>query len=341
MFGMIVSISLCVCPCEWYHPGSKDVQTVYYQGVNASQAQVAKYTGKRGFRATTGEHVICKKGFDVIEHAFIGKELDEVQLKRVRNKKHAQVKDFFRHPIRVIEECFNSLAENKAYDITVDEAPEDLEFTVTAHTICIGRMSMGQARDIAEHKARYDLCVAQYPDSDIILFGVSRGAATTFNACACNHYDMNKVKLIVLEGCFDSVANAAHNSQLFLGWHKLAKKFVDKLGSLTQFKDEGIAPIKLIADFPEQVPVLFVTSKKDIIVPVTSVLNVAHGLKERGKNPVYLLVLERSSHPKYMMDNAKDTAMYRDCLHALYKQLDLPYIPAYARSGEKKRLVAL
>lgn len=340
MFGMIIGISLCACPCEWVHPGPKDVQTVYYQGVNASQTQVSKYTGARGFRATTGEHVVCKHGFDVIENAFIGKELDEVLLQRVRAKKHAQVKEFFHHPIRVIEQCFNAIAENKAYGITIDETPEDMEYTVSAHSIRIGRMSMGQSCDIAEHRIRYDLCVEQYPDSDIILFGVSRGAATTFNACACNQYDMNKVKLVVLEGCFDSVSNAAHNSKLFLGWRKMEKKFVKILSALTQFKDEGISPIKLVANFPEQVPVLFVTSKKDIIVPVASVLNLVQGLKERGKNPVYMLVLERSTHPKYMMDDKKDTANYRDCLHALYKQLNLPYIPAYAEYGEKKQILA-
>jgi hypothetical protein len=337
---MIICVSLSACPCEWVHPGSKDVQTVYYQGVNASQVQVSKYTGARGFRATTGEHVVCRRGFDVIENAFIGKELDEVQLKRVGSQKHAQVKEFFRHPIRVIEQCFNTITENKMFGITIDEAPGDLKYTVSAHTIHLGRMSMGQSRDIAEHKIRYDLCVEQCPHSDIILFGVSRGAATTFNACACNKYDMNKVKLVVLEGCFDSVSSAAHNSSLFLGWKKLEKTFVKKLSSLTQFKDEGISPIKLIADFPEQVPVLFVTSKKDIIVPMASVLNLVQGLKKRGKNPVYMLVLEHSTHPKYMMDDKKDTENYRDCLHALYKQYKLPYISAYAESGEKKQLIA-
>jgi hypothetical protein len=150
---------------------------------------------------------------------------------------------------------------------------------------------------------------------------------------------MGKVKLVVLEACFDSVSSAAHNSGLFFGWQKLEKTFVKKLSALTQFKDEGIAPIKLIADFPEQVPVLFVTSKKDHIVPIDSVSKVVCALRQRGKNPVYMLVLEHSSHPKYMMDDKKDTENYRDCLHALYKYLNLPYIPTYAVAGEKKLLL--
>jgi hypothetical protein len=144
------------------HPLAGDVQTIYYQGVNASQVQVSKYTGSRGFRATTGEHVVCTRGFDVIENAFIGKELDEVQLKRVNNEKRTRAKEFFKHPIRVLEQCFNSIAENKLFGITIDEVPEDQQFTVAAHTIRIGHMSLGQSRDIAEHQARYDLCSTQY-----------------------------------------------------------------------------------------------------------------------------------------------------------------------------------
>jgi hypothetical protein len=298
---------------------ARDVRTIYYQGVNASQTQVSKYTGARGFTATTGEHVVCRLGFDVIENAFIGKELDEVQLKCVTAKRPSRVSEFFHHPINLIEQWFNTTFENKMFGIIIDNAPKDLQYTVVAHTVCIGRMSMGQEFDLAEHKIRYDLCLDHYPDSDIILFGVSRGAATTFNACACNKYDFNKVKLVVLESCFDSVSSAAHNSGLFLGLKQFEKIFVNKLSSLTQFRDDGISPIKLIADFPEQVPVLFVTSKKDIIVPLTSVLNLVQGLQERGKNPLYMLVLEHSTHPKYMLADKKDTENYRDCLHALPK----------------------
>jgi hypothetical protein len=40
-----------------------------------------------------------------------------------------------------------------------------------------------------------------------------------------------------------------------------------------------------------------------------------------------------------MLADKKDTENYRDCLHALYKQLNLPYIPAYAEAGEKKQLL--
>lgn len=339
MLVMLLGVSIVGCSCEWVHPYNRDVRTVYYQGVNASQSQVSKYTGSRGFIATTGEHVVCKRAFDVIEYPFIGKELDEVHLKRVCAKKRSNIKAFFRHPIRVLEQCFNHLFENKLFGITIKPEGHANKETLDAHSVDINAMSFGQNVDIAEHKARYNLCLDQYPDSDIIFYGVSRGAATTFNACARNHYDTSKIKLIVLEACFDSVSSAAHNSPLFLRWDKLEKAFVKSLASKTKFNDNGFSPIKLVNDFPENVPVLFITSKKDIIVPMASVCRVVDALKTRGKNPIYMLVLEHSSHPKYMMDNKEDTKNYRDCMHALYKHLDLPYIPEYAKSGENKRLL--
>lgn len=340
LLGISCSSFKVNCVYEWVHPLDRDVRTIFYQGVNASQAQVSKYTGLRGFIATTGEHVVCKRGFDVIENPFIGKELGEVQLKKIYHGKRAHIKAFFRHPVRALEQCVNNLFENKLLGITIKSSCRGQKETVQAHNVHFNAMSLAQNSDITEHQNRYDLCVAQHPDSDIVLYGVSRGAATTFNACASNHYDIHKIRLIVLEGCFDSVAGAVHNSPLFLKWNGLERAVVKAMMAATQFKAQGLAPINLVDEFPENVPVLFVTSVCDHIVPMASVQRLVDALKTRGKNPIYMLVLKHSSHPKYMMDDKEDTENYRDCMHALYKSLNLPYIPEYAERGEQKNLLA-
>lgn len=339
MLGMLIGIGMTISSCDWVHPHDKDVRTIYYQGINASQTQVSKYTGSRGFIATTGEHVVCKRAFDVIENPFIGKELDEIQLKKIYAKKGDEIKAFFQHPIRVLEQCVNSVCENKMFGITITHTGFEPMETLEGHAVRTDLMSLGQTIDIEEHRKRYNLCREQYPDSDIILYGVSRGAATTFDAAACNHYDMDKVKLIVLEACFDSVSSAAHNSPIFFHAKKIEKAFIKILSKKMQFNNKGVAPIKLVNVFPAGVPVLFITSKSDKIVPECCVRRLANALEKRGKNPIYLLVLEHSSHPKYMMDNKQDAENYRDCLHALYKHLDLPYVPKFAHAGENKRLL--
>lgn len=337
--AMMFTHTVCQRYSDWVHPSDRTVQTVYYQGVNACQTQVAKYCGKRGFIATTGEHVVCKRAFDVIEHPFIGKELDEVSLKRVLKSKKAKLKRFFKHPINVLQQSINNLCENKLYDISVISAPQHHHITVQGHCISSSAMSLAQEYDILEHKKRYDLCVAQYPNDDIILYGVSRGAATTFNACACNGYDFNRVRLVVLEGCFDSIDGLMHEYPFLNRSEKLQLLAKKALMKWTQFEDQGLAPINLIDAFPEEVPVIFITSEQDRIVPKACVQRLVTCLKERGKNPVYMLVLKHSSHPRYMMDNKEDTENYRDCMHALYKMLDLPYIPKYAEVGESKKIL--
>ena len=290
---------------EWVHPSECDVRTIFYQGVNASQTQVSKYTGLRGFIATTGEHVVCKSGFDVIEHPFIGKELEEVHLKKICDHHRKKIKAFFKHPVLAFQQSFNSLFENQVFGITIKPASQNQKETVGGHSVHINAMCLAQNADIAEHQKRYDLCVKEYPDSDLILYGVSRGAATTFNACAYNQYDTQKIRLIVLEACFDSVAGAVHNSPLFLKWKALEKVFLKTVMSHTQFQEQGIAPINMVDKFPENVPVIFITSARDCIVPIASVQRVVDALKKRGKNPIYMLVLKHSSHPKYMMDEQR------------------------------------
>ena len=324
---------------EWVHPSDRDLRTIFYQGVNASQTQVSKYTGLRGFIATTGEHVVCSSGFDVIEHPFIGKELDEVHLKKICASNRKKIKAFFKHPVLAFQQSFNSLFENQLFGITIKSAAQHQKETVGGHSVHINAMCLAQNADITEHQKRYDLCIKEYPESDLILYGVSRGAATTFNACASNQYDPQKIRLVVLEACFDSVTDAVHNSPLFLKWKALEKVFLKTMMTHTQFKQQGIAPINLVDKFPENVPVVFITSERDCIVPLASVQRVVDALKQRGKNPIYMLVLKHSSHPKYMMDNKEDTENYRDCMHALYKSLNLPYIPEYAQLGEQKGLL--
>jgi hypothetical protein len=343
--GVVMSISMLpmravfVNRCDWVNPGGRSVRTIYYQGVNSSQVQVAKYCGKRGFIATTGEHVVCDRAFDVIEHPFIGKELDEITLKYLPASKKDRLRSFLKHPIQALQQHINGLRENKLYAIRIKSAPHSSRLTVAGYSVTPSAMSLAQERDILEHKARYDLCVAQYPGDDIILYGVSRGAATTFNACACNGYDFQRVRLVVLEGCFDSIDGLMCRYPVLSGSEKLQLFAKMALMKFTKFDGRGVSPIDLIGQFPEGVPVIFITSESDRVVPKSCVQRLVTKLKKRGKNPLYMLVLKKSSHPRYMMDNKEDIENYRDCMHALYKAYNLPYIPLYADSGASKNIL--
>ena len=55
---------------HWIKPHGKNVQTIYFQGIFASHAQISKYTGTRGFIALTGEKVACKNAPDIVYNPF-------------------------------------------------------------------------------------------------------------------------------------------------------------------------------------------------------------------------------------------------------------------------------
>ena len=61
----------------------------------------------------------------------------------------------------------------------------------------------------------------------------------------------------------------------------------------------------------------------DTIVTCDNTENIANALANKGKNDVYLLKLERSSHPGYMYDDKEDRINYETFLHAIYKKYHL------------------
>jgi len=290
------------------------VKTLFYQGMYSSQTQLAKYTGKtRGFIATTGEHVICSNGMEAILEPHIGVELQEVILCN---------KTKWNDPFTKMQHIFARIA-NQYYGFKITGG--DLsELTVSAHSLDIKTISVAQESDLEMHKKKYDLIAT---NSDVMLYGVSRGAATTFAAMCVYKYN---VKLVILEGCFFSVPEVFKNRYGFASSHIYSfAKWV-----LSSHKEDGHSPASLVSEFPEQIPVAFITSKIDTSVHPESTRKLAKLLASRKKNPVYLLELKKSRHPHYMFDDKEDRRNYECFLHALYKEYQLPHIPELAKLGE-------
>lgn len=175
-------------------------------------------------------------------------------------------------------------------------------------------------------------------DSDAILMGVSRGAATTFQAAARYNKqkrNLDRVKLIHLEGCFDSVEHVMRKRHPWLLKYDFCMNTAAKLASnIIAFKKDGPAPIKVVEDFPKDIPVAFVTSKKDREVSPICTKTLIRALLNAGHKKVYFYELQNSSHPNYTSDDVQDKTNYQNFMHALYKENGLPYIPACANAGQ-------
>lgn len=299
--------------------------TIYYQGMSCSQIQMAKYTGNVGFIATTGEHIVCPKSIDIIHNPFIGQEIDEVEL-------HCKLYSFYDCIIklpRIIETyLFNW------YNGIIITSSENMinNGTVKYHSIHISKVCIGQEGDIISHSKKMKKFQEQNNNekSNIILFGVSRGAATTVNALSTNNYDTSKIKLVILEGCPSNINNILKQTYCAPIYQLIYNVLLPKF---TSYKRDAPTVLDNIDKFPPNIPVIFITSKKDNVVPYDTVVELANKLAKRN-NSVYLLLLEKSSHPNYIFDDETDRKKYETLIHAAYEKYDLPFIPELAKYGK-------
>ena len=303
---------------EWILPNNTSVSTIFYQGMSQSQVQLAKYTGNRGFTATTGEHVVSQSSIDIIYEPFIGKEIRDVNL---------QPFSTYLSYVNLITHLFilKSLFVNWYQQIAVKRLTSSTE-SVYYHTNHFKSISIGQNSDILSHNEKYTLWELENK-IQLILFGVSRGAATTFNSVCTNKY--SNIKLVILEGCFYSIDDVLKKRFGFLSG------FANYVLSYTSYKKDGPSPSKCIDQFPDDIPVVFISSLIDSTVPYASTKKLATELASKRKAPVYLLTLTKSRHFAYMYDDQEDANKYQCFMHAIYKKYNLPYIEEYASEGLK------
>ncbi len=319
MIFMLIVLSMQIAfGYEWVLPRGTQTPTVYFQGVFESQRQCSRYCGVSGLQATTGEQVICKDAQELILNPFVGKELDEVMLKNSPASSWLNI--WPHHAIY----GWKGRRSGFGYQNT-----QNNDLSVSSHAIDYFKMNFAQQRDIAEHAKKMQLCAKQYPKEPVILWGVSRGAAATLNACASNTYE--NVALVVLEGCFDTIDHTIQER----GSSSFAKRALWSslywlIQLATQYDAKGPSPLRLVESFPPHVPVVFITSAKDTSVSKLCTQKVVDALQKRGKNPVHYLCLEHSGHNRYAIGSGPDQQRYMRFMHTIYKQYDLPYIPAFA-----------
>ncbi len=305
---------------------SEACDTLFYQGNGSSQTQALKYIGDQKIIATTGEFMWCTgrnhlKPLNVIYHLYIGKEIADVNL--------YPFDSYFSYfnPIKLIGSAITWGSNwRNGFHFGTKETPESVKF----HTPILSEVSIGQETDMRSHRKKYDAWLEEKNKTNgLILWGVSRGTAATFCAFAKEKYP--EVKLVVLEGAIDSVEEvlSKRKSHIFNTGFAFFKKW-----SLIQYHQDGPSPLKSVAEFPENIPVVFITSKVDTVVTCSNTENIANALAEKGKNDVYLLKLERSSHPNYMFDDKNDRDSYETFIHAIYKKYHLKHDPRLAELGK-------
>lgn len=180
------------------------------------------------------------------------------------------------------------------------------------YAIWPSKVNIAQWGDIEHEENR----LVAIPKNQRIAVGISRGALTTFLTQVVTTY--GKARLVILEGCPDSIPGVL---EYRYGW--LARRVVEFfLGMFTDYNHvsaEWLQATKHAERVPKDVPMAFITSKKDTGVPAEATYRIVQALRNAGHTMVHLLVLEDAGHNDYLTGSERDRKAYLDFVEMLVK----------------------
>jgi len=197
------------------------------------------------------------------------------------------------------------------------------------------RANLAQEGDIKTLEQAYNSILKKDHDAEIVLIGVSRGAATALGFLG--NANPSHIRAVVLESPFDSVSELITRQleKLFEQPHTKMKLILHERlipAILRGYRPDGPTPSNAIPWIPTDLPILVVCSLKDGIVPVGSSVAVYHQLRQTVHKNVHLLKLDRGEHARIKSDSAEGER-YRNVVHAFYKKYNLAHHNEWAQEG--------
>lgn len=183
--------------------------------------------------------------------------------------------------------------------------------------------NLGQDIDIEVLKTAYLQAVSQ--GYRVILYGLSRGAATIINFLGI--YDVDNVVAALVESPFFTVKDVVHNQlrSYYLHWIP----GLATLGSLVtallhrNYNPYGIHPGYVVTKIQSTIPLLFICSEQDRLVPAATTIALHQKRKAAGCSNTHLIVLKRGAHG--IMLKGEAAHIYRAGVHAFLRNYRLPY----------------
>lgn len=316
-------------PLFWNGASEVPVSYLYAPAVFGSEIIMGRYCPQ--FTARTGEIISFKSGGNVIGYPHTAVLFPEINTKKPTK--------FTLNPITA---CMNSvrrvifpIAEyyfSKKYEISWTENPSSSS-TVANYLPQPWSTNLAQKKDIQTLKRHFEKHSKQHPNTNIVLYGDSRGAATIFNFIAL--HKPAHVKAAVLEGIFDSIPHVIKHF-LYDDKNPFIEKQLYTLFSMLvrKYRHDGITPRTCAEIITDDIPLLFIISLKDGLISAQNTFWLYKRLKQRGHTNIHLLVLKNSAHPAYMMDDPRDRRVYETTVHAFYRHYGLPHNAEKAAQGQ-------
>ncbi|MCX5925171.1 MAG: alpha/beta hydrolase [Candidatus Dependentiae bacterium] len=213
-----------------------------------------------------------------------------------------------------------------------------------AHTFDVyGRMSqvsLGQQHEMGNLDNAIQHIVRTKLDNQIILRGLSMGAATIANYLG-SYPDTSAIKGAILESPFadvDGILNDIINKSFSLSVINAICPYFKELGVYCIYRNhtlDGIQPIKVAHLIPKHIPILLIASQEDTLIPLHSTQKMYNALVQSGHTKTHILIVKHGAHAK-MCFHKKSYKTIRNVEHAFRKKYNLGnYINSYAIAGEQ------
>lgn len=194
--------------------------------------------------------------------------------------------------------------------------------------------SFGQENEIGRLNKAYISATSHYKngDSDIILWGLSRGASNVLIFAGL--YELANVKAIVIESPYHTMSEVLESVMVKknLTWIPLSYLETVTEYIFKKYTRYGWSPAKCLENISKDIPILIICSQEDRLVPASTSINIYKKLVESGHKHTYIFIADHGKHAAILQ--GPDGEKYQYVVNAFYKKYNLPHCPTSATQGK-------
>mmetsp|Transcript_10216 Transcript_10216/g.11742 ORF Transcript_10216/g.11742 Transcript_10216/m.11742 type:complete len:327 (+) Transcript_10216:68-1048(+) len=278
------------------------IETFFFQGNGQARSQGALYTGPEGIKSLDrrGNEYQAHSGHAprLLHNVFPYYELEDIEYLNMFSGYNP-----FHMLLLGINWC-------KLWYFRIES---------TTYFNVLSNWNVGGKDDVKQHSAGFKEMV-QKVDSDkrIVLFGPSRGAATTLISVSQMPRELlERIDLVIVEAPFDTVPSVLKKSVVVPVFAEIQLWLLEIIG---KYDPNQVSPLDAVANFPLDIPVAFVTSRPDRRVPINNTKSLIEQLRDRKHENVHHLMLEHSRHSSMAVEHHHDQKRYFEFVEMLYSK---------------------
>lgn len=183
---------------------------------------------------------------------------------------------------------------------------------------------LGQEHDMKRLHRAYTMLRGRLPNHKVILVGLSRGAKTCLNYVAT--YKPDGICALILESAFDSINTLlASIVKNYISWVPYGKQMLEGIFKKTfsSINKITVGTLPDMSQFPISIPILFVHSAQDKLIPPSSSEFLKKALEEHGHTRVHFAQLSSGKHGKILQGSS--AVRYYQAAHSFYRYYGFAY----------------